>query len=148
MFFTLEYTYDDKIINYKDEFKSFERPNLDRVLKLENSFISYKLNKEFNGLSSYFFLFEVKDGVLAATFDENGKLLSVVEKFNNAKLPEIVRKSLADKFPEWILVKDKYLYVQKNGEVKRKEYKIIMKKGNKIRRIVVNEDGVIIRGRS
>ncbi|NQY29694.1 MAG: hypothetical protein HRT69_09495 [Flavobacteriaceae bacterium] len=55
---------------------------------------------------------------------------------------------MASKFPEWILVKDKYLYVQKYGSVKIKEYKIIMKKGNKIRRVVVNEDGVIIRGKS
>jgi hypothetical protein len=43
-------------------------------------------------------------------------------------------------------VKDKFLYVQKNGEIKKKEYKIIMKKYNKIKRLVVNELGEVIRG--
>ena len=119
-----------------------------RVLKLEKSFISYKVEVEKGESKSYFLLFELEEGFLSATFNEKGKLTSVVEKFKNVKLPEPVRKSLASKFPEWILVKDKYLYVQKYGSVKIKEYKIIMKKGNKIRRVVVNEDGVIIRGKS
>lgn len=119
-----------------------------RVLELEKTFISYKLEAKNGKLKSYLLLFELEDGFLSASFNERGKLMSVVEKFKNVKLPELVRKSLADKFPQWSLVKDKFLYVQKNGSVKIKEYKIIMKKGNKIRRIVVNEDGVIIRGKS
>jgi len=116
-----------------------------RVLELEKTFISYKLETEEDKLKSYLVLFELENGILSASFNENGKLISVVEKFDNVKLPELVRKSLAEKFPEWSLVKDKFLYVQKNGSVKIKEYKIIMKKENKIRRVVVNEDGVIIR---
>jgi len=117
-----------------------------RVLALEKTFISYKLKAEEGKLESYLLLFELEDGFLSASFNEKGKLISVVEKFKNVRLPELVRKSLAKKFPEWSLVKDKFLYVQKNGTVKIKEYKIIMKKNNKIRRVVVNEDGVIIRG--
>jgi len=119
-----------------------------RVLELEKTFISYKLETEKGKLKSYLLLFELEDGFLSASFNERGKLTSVVEKFKNVKLPELVRESLAKKFPEWSLVKDKFLYVQKNGSVKIKEYKIIMKKGNKTRRIVVNEDGIIIRGKS
>jgi len=117
-----------------------------RVLALEKMFISYKLVANEDRLNSYLVLFELEDGFLSASFNEKGKLISVVEKFKNVKLPEKVRKSLAEKFPEWSLLKDKFLYVQKYGSVKIKEYKIIMKKGNKIRRVVVNEDGVIIRG--
>jgi len=119
-----------------------------RVLELEKKFISYKLKVERGELKSYLLLFKLEDGFLSARFNEKGKLTSVVEKFKNVRLPELVRKSLAKKFPEWSLVKDKYLYVQKYGSVKIKEYKIIMKKGNKIRKVVVNEDGVIIRGKS
>jgi len=117
-----------------------------RIVELEKTFISYKLETEEGRLKSYLILFKLEDGVLTATFNEKGKLVSVVEKFENVRLPEAVRLSLAEKFPEWSLVKDKYLYVQKYGSVKMKEYKIIMKKDNKIRRVVVNEDGVIIRG--
>jgi hypothetical protein len=115
-----------------------------RVLALENSFITYNVDKEFDGTESYYILFEVEDGVLAATFNENGKLLSVVERFKNVRIPEKVRLSLAKKFPEWSLKSDKFVYVQKSGEVKRKRYKIIMKKNNKLRRIVVNEHGEIL----
>lgn len=117
-----------------------------RVLALENSFISYDIDKEFDGSESYYILFEVEDGVLAATFDEKGKLLSVIERFKNVRIPEKIRLSLAKKFPEWSLKSDKFVYVQKSGEVKRKRYKIIMRKNNKLRRIVVNQHGQIIRG--
>ena len=103
-----------------------------RVLELEKHFISYKLEAENGKLKSYLLLFE---------------LVSVVEKFKNVRLPELVRKSLAKEFPKWSLIKDKFLYVQKNGSVKIKEYKVIIKKGDKIRRVVLTEDGVIIRGK-
>lgn len=134
-----------------NEFSIYYPDNLNpdsRVLELENKFISYKIDNVFDGKESYLLLLEVKDGFLSATFNGRGKLISVVEKFENVKLPEKVRNSLAEKFPEWKMMKDKFLYVQKRGEVKRKEYKIIMKKDNKIRKIVVNEDGDIIRGKS
>lgn len=117
-----------------------------RVLALESSFISYNIDKEFDGTESYYILFEVEDGVLAATFDERGKLLSVVERFKNVRIPEKVRLSLAKKFPEWSLKSDKFVYVQKSGEVKRKRYKIIMRKNKILRRVVVDENGEIIRG--
>jgi hypothetical protein len=117
-----------------------------RVVELENSFVSYNLGKDFEGHDSYLLVLEVEGGILSATFNDIGKLLSVVERYDNAKLPETVRKSLAEKFPEWTLVRDKFVYIQKRGEVKRKEYKIIMKKDNKIKRVVLNEEGVVIRG--
>lgn len=119
-----------------------------RVLKLENKFISYKIDNEFQGKTEYLLLLEVEGGFLTATFNKKGKLISVVEKFENARLPEKIREKLAKQYPEWSLVKDKFLYVQKIGEIKRKEYKIIMKKGNKVKRIVMDKDGNILRGKS
>jgi len=134
-----------------DEFSVYYPDNSNpdsRVLRLENKFISYKIDNDFQGNTEYLLLLEVEGGVLSATFNEKGKLVSVVEKFENARLPEKIRVKLASEYPEWNLIKDKFLYVQKMGEIKRKEYKIIMKKDNKIKRIVVDEDGTIIRGKS
>jgi len=119
-----------------------------RVLKLENKFISYKIENDHHGNEEYLLLFEVEGGALTPTFNEKGKLISVVEKFENARLPEKIRIKLASEYPEWDLLKGKFLYVQKVGEIKMKEYKIIMKKDNKIKRIVVDENGTIIRGKS
>lgn len=117
-----------------------------RVFQLQSSFISYDLEDKFEGQDSYLVLFEVEDGALAATFNEKGKLLSVVERYKNAKLPEKVRASLSEKFPDWRMIKDKFVYVQRNGEVKRKHYKVIMKKNNSLRRVTVNDQGELIRG--
>ncbi len=118
-----------------------------RVQKLESEFISYDLGKDFEGHDEYLLILEVEDGMLAATFDDTGKLLSVVERYQNARLPAKVQKSLAKKFPEWTMVKDKYVFVQRDGEIKRKEYKVILRKGNKVQRVVVNQEGEIIRGK-
>jgi len=134
-----------------DEFSVYYPDNLNpdsMVLELENKFISYKIDNDFQGKESYLLLLEIEDGFLSAEFNKNGKLISVVEKFENVKLPEKIRKSLSEKFPEWIMVKDKFLYVQRQGEVKRKEYRIIMKKGKKAKRVTVNTEGEIIRGKS
>jgi len=134
-----------------DEFSVYYPDNSNpdsRVLELENKFIGYKIDNEFQGKESYLLLLEIEDGFLSATFNEKGKLISVVEKFENVKLPEKIRISLAENFPEWKMIKDKFLYVQKRGEIKRKEYRIIMKNGKKVKRVTVNEDGVIIRGKS
>lgn len=133
-----------------DEFSVYYPDNSNpdsRVLELENKFISYKIDNDFQGKESYLLLLEVEDGFLSATFNEKGKLVSVVEKFENVKLPEKIRKSLAKNFPEWKMMKDKFLYVQKRGEVKRKEYKIIMKNNNKVKRVTLNTEGEIIRGK-
>lgn len=119
-----------------------------RIAEIEKTFISYDLGKDFEGYESYLLLFKIDNGYLAAEFNEKGKLLSVVEKFKNSRLPEKVRISLAEKFPDWKLIKDRYLYVQKDGSVTRKEYKIIMQKDNKIRRVIVNDKGDILRGKS
>jgi len=134
-----------------DEFSVYYPDNSNpdsRVIKLQNKFIGYKIENDFHGVEEYLLLLEVEGGALAATFSKEGKLISVIEKFENARLPEKIRQKLASEYPEWNLLKDKFLYIQKRGEIKRKEYKIIMKKDNKIKRIVVNEDGVIIRGKS
>jgi len=134
-----------------DEFSVYYPDNLNpdsRVLELENKFISYKIDNDFQDKESYLLLLEIEDGFLSATFNERGKLISVVEKFKNVRLPEKIRNSLAEKFPEWKMMKDKFLYVQKRGEIKRKEYRVIMRKGKKVRRITINEEGEIIRGKS
>jgi len=153
----MEYYYESKdlpaVVLKKagDEFSVYYPDNSNpdsRVLELENKFISYKIGNQFQGKESYLLLLEIEDGFLSATFNAKGKLISVVEKFENVKLPEKIRNSLAEKFPEWKMMKDKFIYVQKRGEIKRKEYRIIMKNGKKVRRITVNEDGKIIRGRS
>lgn len=118
-----------------------------RVARLEDKFITYNLDDKIDGENSYYVILRVEGAMLAASFSAKGKLMSVVERYKHAKLPEIIRASLAKKFPGWSMVTDKYSYVQKQGRITKKEYKVIMKKDKKIKRVVVNELGEIIRGK-
>jgi hypothetical protein len=52
-----------------------------RTLKSEHcrSFIAYDLGVNYEGYDTYLVYMEIKGGSLSATYNENGKLISVVE---------------------------------------------------------------------
>ncbi len=51
-----------------------------KVRDLQNAFVAYDLGKDFEGYEKYLVTMEVKNGSLVATYNEKGKLMSVVEK--------------------------------------------------------------------
>lgn len=53
--------------------------NTDPKQELEDSFIACDLGKNYEGYDSYLVVMEIKGGSLSATYNENGKLISVVE---------------------------------------------------------------------
>ncbi|SDW86437.1 phage tail protein [Flavobacterium degerlachei] len=117
-----------------------------KVRKLEDSFIAYDLGKNYEGFETYLVFMEIKGGSLSATYNENGKLLSVVENYKNVKLPGDVVFSIYKKFPGWEIVNDKYLYTQKEGDVLKKQYNLKIKKGKETKKLTVHPDGEIIAG--
>ncbi|MDD2821573.1 MAG: hypothetical protein PHW29_09950 [Flavobacterium sp.] len=122
--------------------------NPDRnVRALEEKFISYDLGKDYEGYESYLVIMETKNGTLSATYNENGKLTHVVENYQNVKLPSSVIYSIYKTFPGWQIVNDKFLYTQKEGDVLKKEYNIKIKKDKEVRRLVVNPNGYIVKGK-
>lgn len=116
------------------------------IRKLENEFIAYDLGKDFEGYENYLVVMEVKDGSLAATYNENGKLINVVENYKNVKLPSKVIYSIYKAYPGWQIINDKYLYSQKEGDVQKKQYHLKIKKGNETMKLTVHPDGKIIAG--
>jgi hypothetical protein len=54
-----------------------------RTLKsaLQDSFIAYDLGVNYEGYDTYLVYMEIKGGSLSATYNENGKLISVVENY-------------------------------------------------------------------
>lgn len=114
------------------------------VRALEEKFISYDLGKDYEGYESYLVVMETKNGSLSATYNEKGKLTSVVENYQNVKLPSSVIYSVYKKFPEWKIVNDKYLYTQKEGDVQKKEYTLKIKKDNDVKKLTVNPAGEIL----
>ena len=89
---------------------------------------------------------ETKKGILAATYNEKGKLIRVVENYKNVILPSKVIYSIYKKFPQWTIVNDKFLYTQTEGDIVKKQYNVKIKKGKDIRKLVVRPDGTIVKG--
>jgi hypothetical protein len=116
------------------------------VRKLEDSFIAYDLGKDYEGYETYLVVMEIEKGSLAATYNENGKLMSVVENYKDVKLPSQVIYSVYKKYPGWEIVNDKYLYSQEDGDVIKKQYNIKIKNGKETRKLVVHADGEILKG--
>jgi hypothetical protein len=58
-----------------------------KVRTLEDSFIAYDLGKNYEGYETYLVYMEIKGGSLSATYNENGKLIRVIEEYKDVKLP-------------------------------------------------------------
>lgn len=119
--------------------------NLDpNVRAIEDKFIAYDLGIDYEGFENYLVILETKKGFLTATYNENGKLTSVVENYKNIKLPNSVIYSIYKAFPGWQIINDKYLYSQKEGDIIKKEYNIRIKKDKEVRKLVVTPQGEIV----
>ncbi len=116
------------------------------VKRLEEKFIAYDLGKDYEGTEEYLLTMQVKKGTLAATYDEKGKLIRVVENYKNIRLPSRVIFSIYKAFPEWTIVNDKFLYTQEEADIIKKQYNIKIKKGKEVRKLVVHPDGEIVKG--
>jgi hypothetical protein len=115
-----------------------------KVRALEDSFIAYDLGKNYEGYETYLVYMEVKGGTLAATYNEKGQLIRVVENYKDVVLPSKLIYEIYKKFPGWEIVNDKYLYSQEKGDILKKQYNIKIKKGNESRKLKVHPDGELI----
>ena len=115
-----------------------------RVKMVEETFIAYDLGKDAEGYEEYLVVMEVKNGSLTATYNENGKLIRVVEEFKNVKLPSEVIYSIYRTYPGWGIINDKFLYTQEEGDIIKKQYNIKIKKDKETIKLVVRPNGEII----
>ncbi|MEZ7498835.1 hypothetical protein QO200_08790 [Flavobacterium sp. Arc3] len=115
-----------------------------KVRALEDNFIAYDLGKNYEGYETYLVYIEIKGGSLSATYNENGKLIRVIENYKNVVLPSKLIYEIYRKFPGWKIVNDKYLYSQEEGDILKKQYNIKIKKGNESRKLKVHPDGELI----
>jgi hypothetical protein len=117
-----------------------------KVAKLEKTFIDYDLGKNAEEFDSSWVVFELENGNgrILATYNENGRLTSVIESYKNVVLPISISRSVYKEYPGWQIVNDKYRYSQENGENIKKEYRLTMKKDNKTQKIIVNPVGEVV----
>ena len=116
------------------------------IKRVEEKFIAYDLGKDNEGYDEYLLVMQIKKGTLAATYDEKGKLIRVVENYKNVILPSQVIYSVYKKFPGWKIVNDKFLYTQEEGDIIKKQYNLKIKKNKEVRKITVRPNGEIVKG--
>jgi hypothetical protein len=90
------------------------------VRRMEEKFIAYDIGKDFESAENYLLQMQTKDGSLAATYNDKGKLIRVVEEYKNVRLPNKVIYSIYRTFQGWTIVNDKYLYTQEEGDILKK----------------------------
>lgn len=97
-----------------------------------------------DGTDLYKVYFFIPEGKIVAAYDRDGKILYTVEKFKDIALPHDLATSLAERFPGWQIEKDIYRinYSAKKGAKHR--YKIMLKNGDKVLRVKMNEDGAFL----
>ena len=116
-----------------------------RVKSVEEKFIAYDLGKDAEGAEEYLVIMKAKNGSLAATYDDKGKLIRVVEEFKNVRLPNQVIYSVYRTYPGWSIVNDKFLYTQEKGDVTKKQYNIKIKKDKDVVKLIVKPNGEIVK---
>lgn len=85
--------------------------------------------------------FFIPDGKILAAYDKDGKLIRTAEKFKNVNLPMSVKKSILDRFPEWIITDDLYIVNYHDSKGASKKYKVKLQNGDKTLRVKVDEKG-------
>ncbi len=116
-----------------------------KVKNLQQKFIAYNLGKDYEGYENFLVVMETNDGSLTASYNSNGKLTRVIEKYQNVKLPSKVIYAVYKAYPGWQLVNDKFLYTQEDGDIIKKQYQIKIKKDNETRKLVIHPNGDIIK---
>jgi hypothetical protein len=117
------------------------------VRNMEQKFIAYDIGKDYEGYENYLVLMETKNGSLSATYDEKGKLVRVVENYQNVRLPNEVVYSIYKAYPGWNIVNDKYLYSQEEGDIIKKQYNLKIEKGNQKMKLLVRSNGEILKAK-
>lgn len=118
-----------------------------RVKMVEEKFIAYDLGKDAEGYEEYLVIMEVSNGSLTATYNENGKLVRVVESFKDVKLPNDVIYSIYRTYPGYSIVNDSFLYTQEDGDIIKKQYNVKIKKDDETVKLVVRPNGEILKAK-
>ncbi|WP_320814962.1 hypothetical protein [Flavobacterium sp.] len=121
-----------------------KHPDL-HVQQMEDFFISYDLGKDYEGFDNYLVIMRNDKGTLTARYNQKGKLINVIEKYESITLPNEVLYSVSKNYPGWDIVKDKYLYAQSDGHVDKKEYSIKIKNDKKTKKLLLSSNGEILK---
>ena len=94
---------------------------------------------------TYSVSFYIPEGRIVAVYDDEGILIRTIEKFQNIKVPKDVSKSVAKRFPGFIISKDTYkVSYHRDGGVSIQEYKLTLKNGDQLLKVKTDPKGKFI----
>ena len=117
---------------YLDEVQNGLTPNQAKYLENLVSYWDVTKSRQFKGRKGDGFDVTFKSGknYIEASYDANGKIIMVNERFRNFALPLQVSIALAKRYPNWKVVKNKYLVLYTRNNRPNKSFKVQIQKGN------------------
>jgi len=85
--------------------------------------------------------FFIPEGKIVAAYNPEGEIIRTIERFENIKLPTAVRDAVAERFPNWTIVKDVYRVTYNKDEGANKSYKLKLENGDKTMRVKIDDKG-------
>jgi len=131
-------------VNYKylEAIDSEEVAESVKMLEKEVAFYDLKESDFYNDeYDKYNVSFYCPEGSIIAAYNKEGRILNTVEKFKNIKLQKTVIRSILEQYPNWDIIENGYkvYYFGSTGNAK-KEYKVKLKKEDKIKTLKFNND--------
>lgn len=77
------------------------------------------------------------NGILMATYNEDGKLVKTFQKFKNVPLPNDIRTQVNGEYKNWKVQKNKYMAFGKNENLDQEQYVVYLKNGNSREKIKI-----------
>lgn len=85
--------------------------------------------------------FYIPEGKIVAAYNPEGEIIRTIERFEDVKLPTAVRDAVAERFPNWAIVKDVYRVTYNQDKGANKSYKLKLKNGDKTMRVKIDDTG-------
>lgn len=114
------------------------------VMSLEDRVSKYDVttSSKFNGRKKPFkVIFKSTYGLITATYNAEGIILTTNEKFKNIKLPIPLVKIIYKEYPNWSFLSDSYTVAYQHNKNVKKTYRVKIGNGKMTKNIKINLEG-------
>ncbi len=115
------------------------------VKKLERKAANFDIKESpvYNKIDkAYEVFFSNNKGKIVATYDENGKILSAFEKFGDIIVPDPIRNTVYQAYPNWKMNSNTYVVTYYHDKGAKKIYHFQIEKNNKKKNLKMTWEGI------
>lgn len=87
--------------------------------------------------------FKLQDGNIDAFYDNKGKVISAMERFQDFAMPKSVGNEILRQYPNWKIIKNRYSVWYCSGNQPKKNFKVLIQKGKHKRWLRIDSSGKI-----